>query len=198
MKNDLIVQLTNFQKSLSVTIALKTIGTRILLIITLFLAATFAQAQEASTSVNINLMDVLSIDTESAANGGTVDFRYETVEDYNSQKSTTIPKSLVVTFSKAFDVKVKANGEYFINGSNLIPINVITIQRNQSSTLAGRSAPVVLSTKDQVLVGGAALGSKLQLDLDYVIPQSKSSSNDILGKPSGTYTQTVTYTASAL
>ena len=198
MKNDLIVQLTNFQKSLSVTIALKTIGTRILLIVVLFLAATFAQAQEASTSVNINLMDVLSIDTESAANGGTVDFRYETVEDYNSQKTTTIPKSLVVTFSKAFDVKVKANGEYFINGSNLIPINVITIQRNQSSTLAGRSAPVVLSTKDQVLVGGAALGSKLQLDLDYIIPQSKSSSNDILGKPSGTYTQTVTYTASAL
>lgn len=197
MKNDLILQLTNLQKSLSVTITLKTIGSRILLFV-LFFATTIAQAQEVSTAVNINLMDVLSIDTESAANGGTVDFRYETVDDYNSQKTTTIPKSLVVTFSKTFDVKVKANGEYFENGSNLIPINVITIQRNQSSTLVGKSTPIVLSTKDQVLVGGAALGSKLQLDLDYIIPQSKSSSNDILGKPSGTYTQTVTYTATAL
>lgn len=198
MKNDLIPQLTNSQKKFSVTIALKTIGSRILLLTALFLATTIAHAQVGTTSVNINLMDVLSIDTESAANGGTVDFRYETVEDYNSQKTTTIPKSLVVTFSKAFDVKVKANGEYFVNGSNLIPINVITIQRNQSSTLKGKSTPIVLSTEDQVLVGGAALGSKLQLDLDYIIPQSKSSSNDILGKPSGTYTQTVTYTASAL
>lgn len=198
MKNNLILQLTNLQKSLSVTIALKAIGSRILIFAALFLATTIAHAQLVSTAVNINLMDVLSIDAESAANGGTVDFRYETVEDYNSQKTTTIAKSLIVTFSKNFDVKVKANGEYFENGSNLIPINVITIQRNQSSTLVGKSTPIVLSTKDQVLVGGAALGSKLQLDLDYIIPQSKSSSNDILGKPAGNYTQTVTYTATAL
>jgi len=198
MKNDLILEPRNLQKSLCVTIALKTIGSRILLFTALFFATTIAQAQNASTSVNINLMDVLSIDAESAANGGNVDFRYETMEDYNSQKTTTIPKSLIVTFSKNFDVKVKANGEYFENGSNLIPINVIIIQRNQSSTLVGKSTPIVLSTKDQVLLAGAALGSKLQLDLDYIIPQSKSSSNDILGKPAGTYAQTVTYTATAL
>ncbi|MCG2417937.1 peptidoglycan-binding protein LysM, partial [Aequorivita sp. F47161] len=36
------------------------------------------------------------------------------------------------------------------------------------------------------------------LELDYLIPAAKSSSSDILGKPAGTYTQTVTYTATAL
>ena len=62
----------------------------------------------------------------------------------------------------------------------------------------GKSTPIILSTTDQVLVGSAALGLKLQLDLDYIIPKAKSSSTDILGKPAGSYTQTVTYTASAL
>ncbi|KVV15131.1 peptidoglycan-binding protein LysM [Flavobacterium sp. TAB 87] len=198
MKNYLSPQLAPFQKNANLTLALKLFGLRIASIVALFFCSTIINAQKASTSVNIILADVLSIDSESTANGGAIDFRYETVADYNSQKTATVPKSLVITFSKAFDVKVKANGAYFENGTNLIPINVITIRRNESSTLSGTSTPVVLSTLDQVLVGGAALGSKLQLDLDYIIPQSKSSSTDILGKPAGTYTQTVTYTASAL
>lgn len=164
----------------------------------LLLSSTSAKSQEASTSINIVLSDVLSIDSESAANGGSVDFLYETVEDYNSEKIATVPKSLVITFSKDFDVKVKASGEYFEDGSNRIPVNVITIRRNESSTVTGASVPVVLSTADQVLVGGSALGSQLQLDLDYIIPQSKSSSEDILGKPAGNYQQTVIYTATAL
>lgn len=198
MKKIIKPQVSKFQRNLYLDKFHKFVGSRILLIAILLLANTMVKAQEVSTTVSITLADVLSIDTESSANGGAVDFRYETVADYNSQKTKSVPKSLVVTFSKAFDVKVRANGEYFENGTNKIPINVITIQRNESSTLIGKSKPVILSTVDQVLVGSVALGVKLQLDLDYIIPQSKSSSNDILGKPSGNYTQTVTYTASAL
>ncbi len=169
------------------------------LIVGAFLLGTIAvQAQQATTTVNIVLADVLSIDPGSAANGGTVNFNYENVNDYNSEKMTTVPNSLVITFSKPFDLKVKANGENFENGSNSIPVNVLTIQRNESSQVTGNSSPVVLSTQDQILVSGAGQGSKLSLDLDYVIPQSKSSSLDILGKPAGTYTQKITYTATAL
>lgn len=198
MKKKIKPQVSKFQGIFYLSKYYKSFGSRNILIAVLFLASIMVNAQEASTKVNIILADVLSIDSESAAIGGAVDFRYETVSDYNSQKTKSIPKSLVVTFSKPFDVKVRANGDYFENGSNQIPINVITIQRNKSSTLKGKSKPVILSTVDQVLVGSAALGYKLQLDLDYIIPQSKSSSNDILGKPSGNYTQNVTYTASAL
>lgn len=198
MKNNLKTYLQRFQESLFLLLPFKSSTLSVLFISALFLTTSFAKAQEVATKVNITLADVLSIDSESAANGGAVDFRYETVSDYNSQKTATVPKSLVVTFSKAFDVKVRANGEYFENGINQIPINVITIQRNESSTLMGKSTPIILSTTDQVLVGSAALGLKLQLDLDYIIPKAKSSSTDILGKPAGSYTQTVTYTASAL
>lgn len=198
MKNILKTYLQRFQESLFLLLPFKSSALSALFISALFLTTSIATAQEVATKVNITLADVLSIDSESAANGGAVDFRYETVSDYNSQKTATVPKSLVVTFSKAFDVKVRANGEYFENGINQIPINVITIQRNESSTLMGKSTPIILSTTDQVLVGSAALGLKLQLDLDYIIPKAKSSSTDILGKPAGSYTQTVTYTASAL
>lgn len=164
----------------------------------LFLSTTVLKAQEASTSINIILADVLSIHPESAANGGSIDFMYQTVADYNSEKIATVPKSLIITFSKDFDVRVKADGEFFKSGSDLIPINVITIRKNESSTISGTSTPVVLSTTDQILIGGAALGSKLHVDLDYIIPASKSSSVDIFGKPAGNYTQKAIYTATVL
>lgn len=164
----------------------------------LLFPVTAINAQEVSTTINITLADILCINSDSAANGGNVDFAYETVADYNSQKTSTVPKSLIITFSKDFDVRVKASGEYLVSGTNSIPVNVITIRRNESSTVTGVSNPIELSTSDQVLVAGAALGHLLQLDIDYIIPESKSSSTDILGKPSGTYTQTVVYTATAL
>ena len=158
-----------------------------------------AQAQvAATTTANIHLADVISIEGGSVANGGVVDFRYETAADYNSTKTASVPKSLVVTSTKKFDVKVKANGENFSDGANNIPVNVLTIKSNNSSTVVGTANEIVLSNKDQVLVQGAALGSKLHLDLDYSIPEAKSTSSDILGKPAGTYTQTITYTATAL
>lgn len=156
------------------------------------------QAQNATTIINLVLADVISIEPGSAANGGSVDFNYENVNDYNSEKTTTIPNSLIITFSKPFDLKVKANGENFESGTNMIPVDVMTIRRNAASKITGNSNPIVLSAQDQLLISGAGHGSQLNLDLDYIIPQARSSSSDILGKPSGNYTQTVTYTATAL
>lgn len=181
----------------SYTIKIQTISTALVFTF-LTLSLGTAQAQQAKTRVNIVLADVISIESGSAANGGNVDFHYENVNDYNSEKVTTVPNSLIITFTNPFDLKVKANGENFENGSYNIPVNVLTIKRNASSQITGNSSPIILSTQDQVLISGADRGSKLNLDLDYIIPQSRSSSTDILGKPAGTYTQQITYTATAL
>ncbi len=155
-------------------------------------------AQQATTAVKLNLADVISIDPGSAANGGKVDFNYANTNDYNSEKTASVPNSLIITFTKPFDLKVKANGENFENGTNSIPVNVLTVQCNVSSQINGITTPIILSTHDQVLISGAESGYKLNLDLDYTIPQGRSSSADILGKPAGNYTQMVTYTATAL
>ncbi|MBD8084651.1 peptidoglycan-binding protein LysM [Chryseobacterium caseinilyticum] len=158
-----------------------------------------AQNTTATTTVNITLSDVISIDNGSTAIGNNVDFVYTTAADYNSDQTVTKANSLKVTSTKNFNVKVKAGGSNFISGSNSIPVNVLTIKAAASAgTMGGTKTAVVLSTVDQNLVTNAPLGSSLTLNLDYLIPASKSSSADILGKPAGTYTQTVTYTATAL
>ena len=158
-----------------------------------------AQNQSATTKVNINLSDVISINKQSVANGGLVEFNYKTAEDYNSTKRTNVPGSLIVTSTKSFDINVKANGANFVKGSDVIPVDVLTIEpvKGGTTTMNGTPSSVVLSTSDQKLISGADLGSSLVLELDYVIPKEKSSSSDILGKPAGTYTQTITYTATA-
>lgn len=172
------------------------------MVLSLFLCALIftetVKAQEATTTVNIVLADVFSIDSESVGIDGNVNFAYHTVEDYLSEQVVSISNSLVLTFSKDFDIKVRAEGAYFENGDHKIPVNVLTIRPNESSTVSGTFIPIELSDTDQFLVGGSSLGSKLELDLDYIIPQSKASSSDILGKPAGTYTQIVVFTATAL
>lgn len=183
------LQFNNYKNTLSFTVVILTL---------LLFGINSIWAQNATTKINLVLADVISIDSGSAANGGSVDFHYANVNDYNSEKTTTIPNSLIITFTKPFDLKVKANGESFENGSNFIPVNVLTIERNKSSQITGASSPIILSTQDQVLISGANSGNKLNLDLDYIIPQARSSSVDILGKPAGHYSQKITYTATAL
>lgn len=159
-----------------------------------------AQTNTAVTTVNITLADVIAIDqTQSAAAGGTVDFAYNTAEDYNSDQTQNVPTSLVVTSTNNFNITVKANGANFVSGSDNIPVDVLTIKpvTGGTTTMEGDFSDVVLSTTDQTLISDADLGSQVVLELDYHIPAAKSSSSDILGKPAGTYTQMVTYTATA-
>ncbi len=158
-----------------------------------------AQAQTATTQVRLILSDVIAIDGTSVANGGVVDFNYVTAADYYSTKTVGVANSLKVTSTKPFNIKVKAAGTNFSFASNNIPVNVLTIQAaTASGTMGGTKNSIVLSATDQTLIDNAPLGSALTLNLDYIIPAAKSSSTDILGKPAGTYTQTVTYTATAI
>lgn len=156
-----------------------------------------AQNHTATTAANIILVDVISIDGGVAIGGG-VDFNFDTAEKYNTGLTVNVPNSLKVTSTKNFDIKVKADGANFTDGTNDIPVGVMTIQVAEGGTMGGEPTTIVLTTTDQFLVSGADLGSSLTLDLDYIIPAAKSSSSDILGKPAGTYTQNVTYTATAL
>ncbi len=160
-----------------------------------------AQAQEeATTTVNITLADVISIDAGSVASGGEINFNYVTAKDYNEGlDAVTQENALIVTSTKNFDVKVKAGGDDFLYGTiATIPVDVLTISVSAGGTMGGTAAPVTLSSSDQTIVTNAPLGSALTLDLNYEIPAAKSSSSAILGKPAGAYKQTVTYTATAL
>lgn len=150
----------------------------------------------ATTNVNIILADVISIDS-GVAIGGVVDFNYTTSQDYNNSKTVTVPNSLVVTSSKNFNVKVKADGANFVKGTDLIPVDVLRIKAVAGGTMVGTMNEVVLSTTDQNLVTTATKGAQKSLTIEYTISATKAQ-NELLGKPAGTYKQTVTYTATAI
>src|SRR5699024_1219649 len=162
-----------------------------------FVAAIFgihdvlAQSPTTTTTINIQLADVIAIANESIAAGGRVDFIYNSVDDYNSTKTANVPNSLIITSTKSFDINVKANGDNFEleSGSETIPVDVVTIKPVQggTTTMGGTRNNVILTTADQKLISGAPLGNQLVLELDYEIPEERSSSPDILGKPSGNY-----------
>lgn len=160
----------------------------------LFLAQNSAHV---SSSVNIILADVISMDIGTVAAGGAVDFNYVNTADYNSSKNVTVPNSLVIISSKNFDVKVKSEGAHFVSGANAIPVDILQVKAISGGTLSGTLNEVTLSTNDQVLVSNASSGAKQSLNIAYSISAEKAS-NVLLGKPKGTYTQTVTYTATAL
>ena len=156
-----------------------------------------AQSNPVSTTVNIILADVISIDEGSVASEGVVDFNYTTTTDYNTAKNVMVENSLIVTSSNNFDVKVKADGPNFVSGSNVIPVNVLQVKAVTGGTMAGTLNDITLSTEDQVLVTNATLGAKKSLSIDYSI-SAENAQNVLLGKEAGTYTQKVTYTATAL
>ncbi|QQQ29059.1 peptidoglycan-binding protein LysM [Chryseobacterium indoltheticum] len=154
-------------------------------------------SEQASTSVNIILADVIAMDIGTAASEGAVDFNYGSTNDYNSSKNVTVPNSLVIISSKNFDVKVKSEGANFVSGANAIPVDILQVKAVPGGSLVGTMNEVTLSTNDQVLVSNASLGSKQSLNIAYSISAEKAS-KVLLGKPRGTYTQKITYTATAL
>ena len=160
-------------------------------------AQTGTNSNPVSTRVNIILSDVISIDEGSIASNGLVNFNYTTTTDYNSAKNVTVENSLIITSSNNFDVKVKAEGENFVNGSNFIPVNVLQVKAVAGGTMAGGFNDITLSNEDQILVADATLGARKSLSIDYSISAEKAQTV-LLGKPAGTYTQNVTYTATAL
>lgn len=152
---------------------------------------------QVNTSVNIILADVIAMDIGTVASGGTVDFNYVNTTDYNSSKNVTVPNSLVIISSKNFDIKVKSEGANFVSGANVIPVDILQIKAIADGSSMGTMNEVTLSTTDQVLVSNAISGAKQSLNIAYSISAEKAS-KVLLGKPKGTYTQTITYTATAL
>lgn len=154
-------------------------------------------SEQVSKSVNIILSDVIAMDIGSAASEGTIDFNYGSTKDYNSSKNVTVPNSLIIISSKNFDVKVKSEGSHFVSGGNVIPVDILQVKAIPGGSLVGTLNEVTLSPTDQVLVSNASLGAKQSLNIDYSISAEKAS-KVLLGKPQGTYTQKITYTATAL
>jgi|SRR5690606_7210721 len=171
------------------------------LIITL-LFISFSIKAQTTANININLSDVISVAPNSSIHADPVRFQYKNEGDYNKSQTIVRNSYLIITATQTFDVKVKADGPNFIGegiaAGSLIPVNVLTVDASDNTDLPGAVISIInLSTEDQNIVTGAAKGNEKQLAIKYIIPQNKSQSLDILGKPSGNYVQTLTYSVVA-
>jgi len=170
----------------------------------ILLVNTSVKAQTAN--VTINLSDVISVNPNSSAGNadgsGDVLFEYPDDAAYKADQTHSKSDHIIVTSTKAFDVKVQAGGTNFIGegtaAGETIPVNVLTLKVNEiTSNVGGTATPVVLNGNLQTLITEAPIGSEKSVSIDYFIPKEKSSSTDILGKPAGDYKQSVTYTITA-
>jgi len=150
---------------------------------------------QVQTSVNIMLTDIIAVDMESAT-GGTVEYHYINLKDYNSSKPVSVPNSLMILSTKNLDVKVKTEGSYFTSGSNIIPVNILKVIATSDENLTSRNE-VSLSETDQPLMNNVQFGYKQSFNINYFISEEKAKMV-LLSKPSGRYMQTVVYTATAL
>lgn len=152
---------------------------------------------ETSATVQLTLIDILSIDNSNSS--GTIDFNFQTSEDYNTGKNITIENNITVSSTTDFDIKVKAEGTHFLNTQNedRIPVQALQIKAVAGGTMEGRFSDIILSNEEQMLVSNATLGMQMSLNIQYTISAEKSRTV-LLGKQPGTYTQRLTYIATAL
>lgn len=172
----------------------------ILLLITFSVKAQIIQSGTAQLSIKIS--DVMSIDPSSSIHSESVLFQYKNEGDYNTNQTIVKESYLIITATQTFDVKVKADGPNFIGEGNaagsLIPVNVLTLDATGNTNLSGATISVInLSTENQNIITAANRGSDKHVTVKYIIPQAKSQSTDILGKPGGNYMQTLTYSVTA-
>lgn len=159
-----------------------------------------AQSSTASTNVKITLADFITAQdgngtTASATPGAgaEVAFSYPDAASYTVDQTVAKVGHLKVTATKSFGVKVKANAANFLKGvSDAIPVSVMDIIPTAPGS--GTATTVTLSATDQDILTNVNAGIKT-IDVSYKIPVAKAVAN-ILGKPSGVYNQTVTYTFS--
>lgn len=168
--------------------------------LTLVSIKTQAQTTDPVTTVNIILSDVISIESESKAYDQVINFEYTTAQDYHSTKSVNVPKSLIVTSSKVFDITAKVDNVNIGTADSSIPISVLNLSRGTefNTTTSGMSGAftenIILTTASQVLVSGNAMGSKKSLAIKYTI-SAMNAQTHLLGKAPGTYVAEITYTA---
>ncbi len=147
-----------------------------------------AAVQQAPTLV-INVADL----GELLVNNSDVTMSFNNLNDYTNGISINLNNALTVSKTTAYDVYVKAASSNLVNGSNSIPVGCISVA---SSTGDPAVSPVTLSATSQKIISAAAPVIDKQVGLKYSIAADKVP--QVLGKPAGTYSTTLTYSFVAL
>lgn len=157
--------------------------------------STQSQAQTTATAnVNVTLSPLLSI----TVNDANVPLAFNTLSDYQDGVTTAMPGQLTVSSLLPYSITVKADGANLSDGAttpNTMNVDIVTVGITSSNLgVTPAAAAPLSSTEAYTLATGALPALAKQLDVTYEIPKEVSSTDRVLGHPSGTYTQVITYT----
>lgn len=157
--------------------------------------STQTQAQTTATAnVNVTLSPLLSINV----NDANVPLALNTLTDYQNGVSVEMPGQLTVSSLLPYSITVKANGATLSDGTatpNTMDVDIVTVGITSTNLGVTPAAAAPLSaTTAYTLATGALPALAKPLDVTYSIPETVSNSDKVLGHPSGTYTQVITYT----
>ncbi|HMI01048.1 MAG TPA: hypothetical protein VK541_01125 [Pedobacter sp.] len=153
-----------------------------------------AQTQIKQVTVNVELKDVIGIGPDGPSGSSVVDFLYETANDYNNDKTVTIPNQFNVTSTKAYNILVKGSGDFIgqTTAATTLPLNILKV----SARTAGGSSfgnEVTPTTIDQNVITGAAATLSQSFDVLYKIEKNI----DLLTKEKQKYSTQLTYSITA-
>jgi hypothetical protein len=157
-------------------------------------AQSAVEDESAEVSVSIELTaDVISIDIPNVED---VEFVYSTPADYTTVKKVTLTDHFKVTSNRPYDVSVVAKSVFSKPNQNsvAVPLNVVNVKVAETTTVTATLKTVALDTSPSaatVLVEGAPAAINQSFDIEYSIPDATT----LLNKDIGTYTTTITYTA---
>ncbi|SDD32738.1 hypothetical protein [Niabella drilacis] len=143
-----------------------------------------ATAIQQASALTINVADL----GELRVNNSDVTVSFSSLNDYKNGVSTSLNNALTVSKTTPYDIYVKASSSNLVNGSNTIPVSCISIS---SGTGDPSVSTITLSPTAQKIISASAPVIDRQVGLQYSVPPDKVS--QVLGKPPGTYSTTVTY-----
>jgi hypothetical protein len=162
---------------------------------TLNLESTSSAYPATATNKTLNLRVIVSDLSELKINTPTVNLQLLTTEDYKNGVYQDITDHLVISKTTPYTVYVKADDANLKMGTtNTIPVSILTIA--PTAPTPGVNTISSLSTTPQLLVNGTSPVIDRKISLRYKIDPTKVP--NLLNKPAGTYTTTITYSFTAL
>ncbi|NQD72491.1 hypothetical protein HP439_17320 [Sphingobacterium shayense] len=149
------------------------------------------EATTSDVTVNINLTDAISI---TLGPDPIVDFNYVDADDYSQEQIVNKPNHFTVISNQEYNLSVQATTEFTPTGPAL---DIVTVSVDPASVTANggtaiENVPLNLSPEPLLNTANPSTSAVYQINYEIADP------TPLLGLAAGTYTATVTYTATQL
>jgi len=119
-------------------------------------------------------------------------FNVNSINAYKNGLTVAMPNPVVLSSTVPYSLSVRASGDFTLSAGNTIPVGAVTIEGAAGQT-GVTSLP--LTNTLQTIISGASPQIDRSINLQYRIPEAAS--NALIGKSSGTYQNTITFTLTA-